>query len=211
MDTIPSFSAGAACQAAWRQSLPGLAVRNGFVTRGMLATALVHLAYLATTTEETRESYQKMAAAQMNAAMDQYRLEVQNVSNENADALFAFASMLTILVLSTSANECFLTLKAPSTDENPCDYKAKLTSSMVHTICRVFRSIRGVLVILIPCWNHLQSGPLQPIVRRDWWPAGRPRDRKKIFKMTRDFVNWRTCGQDLIEPMTTLLTPFALF
>lgn len=178
-DTIPSYCAGAACQAAWRNALPDLAAKYSFVTRGMLAVGLLHVSHLATTTEETRESYQKKAATQMNAAMDQYRTEIQHISTEKAGALFAFASMMTLFVLSTSASECSLTLNAFRPDANQYGHRDKITSNMLHTVCRVFRSIRGVLVILVPCWSHLQSGPLKLVVLRDW-PAAIPETENDI-------------------------------
>jgi hypothetical protein len=42
---------------------------------------------------------------------------------------------------------------------------------MSQLICRIFRSMRGVLVILVPCYHHIRSGILEPILERDWRPA----------------------------------------
>ena len=168
--TIPSFAPGAAPQSAWRKAFPDLACKYSFVTNAMLAAGFLHLSHLVTT-KEIRNSHQNTAATQINAGMVQYRLEVQHVTPENSEALFAFSTILTIFVLSTAATECALNLEAIRTEDDNCAHRVELISNAVHTICRVFRSMRGVLVILIPCWDHLRSGPLQVIVQREWWPA----------------------------------------
>ncbi|RAR08910.1 c6 transcription factor [Stemphylium lycopersici] len=177
--TIPSFAPGAASQSAWRKTLPDLACKHSFVTNAMLAAGFLHLSHLATT-KEIRNSYQNTAAIQMNAGMAQYRLEVQHVTTENSEALFAFSTILTIFVLSTAATECALNLEIMRTEDYNRTHRVELMSNAVHTICRVFRSMRGVLVILIPCWDHLRSGPLQVIVQREWWPAAIPVTEEEI-------------------------------
>jgi hypothetical protein len=173
VNTIPTFSSGIESQVAWRAVLPILAGKYRFVTHGMLAVASLHLAYLAGT-EHERSVYQDIAAAQMNEGTHGYRSEVKEVTIENAEALFAFSTTMTVFVLSTATAECELVLKGIRTGDKVPDQQAVSTSSLVQLICRIFHSIRGALVILVPCWSHLCRGTLRPIVERSWWPVASP-------------------------------------
>jgi hypothetical protein len=165
--------------------LPSLAAKHGFVIHGMLAAASLHLAHISRTGEE-RHVYQQTAAAQMNIGMSGYSTEIQEITTENAEALFAFSTIMTVLSLSTAATECELTLKTIRAAGNGADRNVALNSSLVHTVCSIFRSIRGILVILVPCWERLCRGTLQPIFQRSWWPHPVPvtpdeiRDDQKI-------------------------------
>jgi hypothetical protein len=151
----------------------------------MLAAASLHLAHISRTGEE-RHVYQQTAAAQMNIGMSGYSTEIQEITTENAEALFAFSTIMTVLSLSTAATECELTLKTIRAAGNGADRNVALNSSLVHTVCSIFRSIRGILVILVPCWERLCRGTLQPIFQRSWWPHPVPvtpdeiRDDQKI-------------------------------
>ena len=121
----------------------------------------------------------------MNEGMRGYHPEVQEISTENAEALFVSSTTMTVFTLSTAATECELMLNAiRESDKNGLDHQVLTTSSLVQTICRPFYSIRGVLVILVPCWEHLSRG-------------------------TKSFVVWRRCGQDPEEHMTNPSIHFA--
>jgi hypothetical protein len=171
--TIPTICSGVPSQTAWRVILPSLAAKYTFLTHGMLAAASLHLAHLASTKQELDE-YEQIAAAQMNEGMSGYRIQIQNISTENADALFAFSTTMTVFTLSTAATDCGLMLKVIRNSDSALDQQAATTSSLVQSICRVFHSIRGVLVILVPCWEHLSRGVLGVVVERPWWPGTFP-------------------------------------
>jgi hypothetical protein len=40
--------------------------------------------------------------------------------------------------------------------------------------------MRGVLVILVPCYHFLRSGVFEPVLERDWWPAPIPVTAEEI-------------------------------
>ncbi|KAF2845665.1 hypothetical protein T440DRAFT_258828 [Plenodomus tracheiphilus IPT5] len=171
--TIPTLTSRAEAQAAWRSALPNLATRYNFVTHGMLATAALHLTCL-DPDEEDLETYGTIAAIQLNIGMVHYRSEVQDVTTANAEALFAFSTMVTMFVLRTAGDECRATLDLMTSPASPRTHSSTSISDLTHTVCRIFRSLRGVLVILVPCWEQIQGGLLQSVVRRDWWPQPIP-------------------------------------
>ena len=75
----------------------------------------------------------------MNEGMRGYSAEVQEISTENAKALFASSTTMTVFTLSTAATECKLMLNAiRESDKNGLDQQVLTTSSPVQTICRPF-------------------------------------------------------------------------
>lgn len=172
-NTIPTLSSGLAAQAAWREALPALASSHIFVMHGILAIGSLHLARLAETKTE-RETYEGIAATQMNLGMTKYRIEVQNVTTENAEALFAFSTNLTTFVFRTAGTECETSLSLMRTADNSTEVVPALVQTLSDAVLRIFRSIRGVLVIIVPCWDHIQGGTLRPVLEREWWPPHVP-------------------------------------
>jgi len=168
--TVPTVSPGKAAQMAWREALPSLATHYAFVLHGIIAVGCLHLS-TATGMVSEKDSYLDIAATQMNTGMAEYQLEVQKVTTTNAEALFAFSAMVTTFVLFTTATECRQTLEALETSYGPAEHRQEIVSTMAQLICRTFRSMRGVLVILVPCYHHIRSGKLEPMLERDWWPA----------------------------------------
>ncbi|KAI8932926.1 hypothetical protein NX059_010397 [Plenodomus lindquistii] len=139
----------------------------------MLAAAALHMSCFSQTKED-QEALREIAATQMNTGMEQYRSEVRNVTTTNAEALFAFSAMITTYVLRTAGDECKAALQSMTGSESLQRINDVSISSLSHTLCGVFRSMRGVLVIWVPCLEQIQRGPLQPVVRRDWWPQPVP-------------------------------------
>jgi hypothetical protein len=169
-ETVLTISPGKASQMAWRDILPSLALSYPFVLNGMLAVGCLHLSTTAGM-EPERDIYQDIAATQMNIGMTQYQTEVQTVTTTNAEALFAFATMVTTFVFFTTTAECREALTSLSGTESSVELRNETTTVVSQSICRVFRSMRGVLVILVPCYHHIRGGKLEPIIERDWWPA----------------------------------------
>lgn len=170
--TVPTISVGSGSYAAWRETIPLIAHKT-YVLHGVLAVGSLHLSTLTNIPSE-REAYQNMAANQMNVRIAQYREDVQNVSTTNAEALFAFSTMFTVFVHSTSKLERRTAFELlDKTDLSAKDRRTAI-SELAQCICRIFRSIRGVLLILVPCWHHIRHGSFGPVVERDWWPAPIP-------------------------------------
>jgi hypothetical protein len=171
--TIKTFSPGTAADEAWRQALPALITHHRYVLNGVLAVGCLHLATL-TKDASQKEDYQDIAATQMNHGMIEYRSEVQNVATGNAEALFAFSTTITTFILCTAGTECRVALESLKETQISKEQHQRIVSSTTESICRIFRAIRGCLVILVPCYHHIRSGILGPVVERDWWPAHIP-------------------------------------
>jgi hypothetical protein len=62
-------------------------------------------------------------------------------------------------------------------------------------MCSIFRSIRGVLVMLVPCWEHLCRGTLQPIVQHSWWPSSVSEEIRNDQKFRHLETMWFTPGR----------------
>jgi hypothetical protein len=143
------------------------------VLNGILAVGCLHFSTLPSVAAE-RDDYQDMAAKQMNIGISQYRTEVQNITPSNAEALFAFSTMITTFVLSTAGAECRAAMTLLKATGVSVEHRKEYVSNLMHSVTRIFRSIRGVLVILVPCYNHIRDGKFKPVLERDWWPAPIP-------------------------------------
>ncbi|KAH8731643.1 hypothetical protein GQ44DRAFT_604846 [Phaeosphaeriaceae sp. PMI808] len=171
--TISTLSPGESSRLAWCEILPDLATQERYVLHGILAVGCLHLSILAPAAP-AKDDYQDLAATQMNIGMAQYRLEIKEVKLSNAEPLFAFSTMITTFVLSTAGTECKTTLEPLRKARLSSDQYEEHLSTLVQSISRIFRAIRGVLVILVPCYHHLRAGKLKPVLERDWWPLPVP-------------------------------------
>ncbi|KAH7080877.1 hypothetical protein FB567DRAFT_448973 [Paraphoma chrysanthemicola] len=177
--TIATLSPGTAAQNAWHEALPRLAARDRFVLNGILAVGYLHASTLVDAAP-VRESYRDIAATQMNIGMIQYRTELQSVTTKNAESLFAFQTMITTFVFFTSNIECKETLAPLRGHHMSGEQRKAICSALILSVCRTFRSMRGVLVILVPCYHFLRSGVFEPVLERDWWPAPIPVTAEEI-------------------------------
>lgn len=171
--TVPTLTPGTVSHVAWCEILPSLATHHSFVLNGILAVGCLHLSKFASVASE-KDDYQDIAAKQMNTGMARYRVEVQKTTTSNAEALFAFSTMITTFVLSTAGAEGKDTIERLKETESSVEHREELVSILVHSVCRTLRSIRGVLVILVPAYGHIRSGKLKPVLERDWWPSPIP-------------------------------------
>lgn len=152
---------------------------HGFVLHGALAISCLHLSRLADTQGKV-EQYQEWAATQMNLGMVGYSKELDHIGVNNAEVLLTFSTTLTTFTNYTAALECREALNKIRHAGVSHNDSSDLTSKSVDAICRTFRSIRGVLVILVPCWHQLKAGMLEPVVDRDWWPPHVPTTPKEL-------------------------------
>jgi hypothetical protein len=217
--TIPTFSPVKASDTAWREALPLLAAQHSFLLNGILAVGSLHLSTVSNEISE-RDEYQGIAAMQMNAGVTQYRIEVQSITTSNAEALFAFSAMTTTFVLATTSTECQAALKSLAKTDTSQEHHQEIVSFLVASMCRIFRTIRGVLVIVVPYYYHICSGKLEPVMDRSWWPPMIPitaeeieQDQKlrSLEKMwSRPGKTYEYCFDALREALKTLREASAL-
>jgi hypothetical protein len=196
--TVPTLTPGKVSHAAWREVLPPLASDHHFVLNGILAVGCLHYSELSSRAAAEKGDLQDAAAKQMNIGMSQYRTEIQDITTSNAEALFAFSTMITTFVLSTAGAECRSAIERIRVTSPPGEHREETISTLVQSVCRTFRSIRGVLVILVPCYHHIRSGKLEAILERDWWPAPIPvtaEEKEQDQKLRRLEEMWSQPGK----------------
>ena len=157
-------------KAAWQSHVPSLAQGHDFLVNCVLSVASLHLGRL----HEGQENKQRMnaiAASRMNKALTKYRPELENITKENAAALFASSTLTAVYLFRTSALD-IENLRAsipPDTLVPPPEIVNKMLSCALRTIW----GLRGPLAVLLSGWNWVMSGEMRPVAARKWWPLSR--------------------------------------
>ena len=168
-ETSATIASDPLAQAAWCAAVPQLTSSHAFLLKGIFAVTALHLSRNVTA-EKERSHLQAIAAAQMNTGLIRYRDTISNVTAENADALFLFSVTATSFTILATAEECHSLLQSISADNQDSASRDASIVALVHSIITSLRCIRGVRVILVPCWHHISNGILSSVVNRDWWP-----------------------------------------
>ncbi|KAF2010879.1 hypothetical protein BU24DRAFT_427075 [Aaosphaeria arxii CBS 175.79] len=161
-------------QIAWLNAIPVLCTQHRFVLYGMLALSSLHLSHISEAGSTEKDAYHVTAVEQMSRGISKFQLALKSVNEENADALFAFSATLAAYTIATTGeayDELKDTLAAATLQQS-----AKSLDCLTMPMVRMLRALRGQLVILVPCWYHLQQGILSPLANRDWWPPAVPAD-----------------------------------
>ncbi|KAJ8112022.1 hypothetical protein OPT61_g5516 [Boeremia exigua] len=161
---------GMASQQAWCTAIPDLALKHDFVVHGALAIAALHASTISEAVE-AKESYQDMAALELNMGLRRYRDELREISSDNVEALFAFSTAISLYATFQARNEC---RNLVNSEPLPPAQTSLIVSGAVQIICRTLRTMRGSQVILVPGWRKLQDGPLRSVVQRESWSNAIP-------------------------------------
>lgn len=105
----------------------------------------------------------------MNKALAKYRSALENITEENAAALFASSTLTAVYLFRTSSLD-IQSLRASipqDTIEPPPDVVDKMMMCALRTIW----GLRGPLSVLMSGWNFVMSGKLHPVALREWWPT----------------------------------------
>ncbi|KAL3485011.1 hypothetical protein BJX62DRAFT_44214 [Aspergillus germanicus] len=103
--TAQSFKTDAETHHIWRTVMPTLAHEHSFVLYGVLACAAHHKAYLTHDKPELKQEYILRACAYQDAALPEFRIAIENVSEANCDAIIVFAYLLVVYSFADSRNE----------------------------------------------------------------------------------------------------------
>jgi hypothetical protein len=179
--TVSTIGHGTTVQQAWCSAIPSLALKHEFVAHGVLAITALHIS----TTLDSKESsrgYVKMAALELNMGLRKYMQELQRISHDNVEALFAFSTALSLCSTFQAIDDCRQLVLGSSKFALG---QTRLLHATLQIICHTLRTIRGAQVILVPGWSTLQGGPMRNIVERESWddpppvsPAHLHEDRK---------------------------------
>ena len=154
-------------KAAWQTYIPEMAQNHDFLTNCVLSVASLHLGRLHERSED-KKRMNTLAAARMNKALVRYRTELENITPQNAAALFASSTFTAVYLFRTSAID-IENLRAsipPDTIVPPPDIVDKMLSCALRTIW----GLRGPLTVLLSGWNWVVGSKMQPVTAREWWP-----------------------------------------
>ncbi|KAJ4288410.1 hypothetical protein N0V90_011645 [Kalmusia sp. IMI 367209] len=169
VDANAVFAAMIQLPAAWCAAVPELTARHLFVLQGTVAISALHLSRLAGT-EREKKHLRDIATLQMNTGLIRYREALANVTEANAESLLAFSVTTTAWILYTTADD-FKSLLHPANDIGKTLSQCLATvDSLVSYTSKILRTLRGVLVILVPCWHLIVNGVFADVAKRDWWP-----------------------------------------
>jgi hypothetical protein len=147
--------------------VPQLASRHQYVVHCVLSVASLHLNRLYETRED-KKAMMALSAVQMNKALAGFRMALENVTEENAAALFACATLTAVYFFRTSALDIeeireFIPYgtRVPSPQS---------VDALMNSILKTFHGIRGALTVLIPGWQWVTRGKMSPVCSRRWWP-----------------------------------------
>jgi hypothetical protein len=168
--TVATMGFGLTPHQAWCTIIPDLVLKQDFVIHGILAVAALHVS-TTVASKDLRKSYQDLVALELNAGLRPFMTEVQQVTSDNVEALFAFSAVISLFntyQATTEVQQIALSKQASAID--PASLQAVVTAAVQSTLIRL-RTLRGVQVILVPGWSKLQSGPLRVVIEREAWSA----------------------------------------
>jgi hypothetical protein len=137
------------------------------VVDGVFAVASLHLSYVKRG-EAEKAFYFNVAIDQLNKGLVQYRKELLNVTESSAEALFSFATIMSSWVVATVGEECKTIIHPLKNGEVSAPQREAATADLAFATARIFRCLRGVLLILTPFWNLIVKGIFGPITQKDW-------------------------------------------
>ncbi|KAF2442907.1 hypothetical protein P171DRAFT_433280 [Karstenula rhodostoma CBS 690.94] len=159
-------------RAAWCAAVPQLTAKHVFVLQGTVAISALHMSKHAET-ENEKKHFRDIATYQMSMGLIKYRQAIADVTEANAESLLAFSITTTAWVLYTTADD-FKTLLHPLKEMGQGLNRDHTVKALVTTTSKILRTLRGVLVILVPCWHLIVSGVFKDVAKRDWWPYAVP-------------------------------------
>lgn len=155
--------------AAWRQFVPQMLPHHQYLVHGVLSVAALDLARLRQSPE--KEELHRTAAEQMNRAISIFRVELDNINEKNASALFAHSTLTALYFFRTSSLDMQAARASitPGTTEPP----RQVVNEMIASFMRIMWGLRGALCVLKPGWNWVVGGELSALCNRKWWPKQR--------------------------------------
>jgi len=107
----------------------------------------------------------------MNAGLLHYRTALQHITKDNAEAVFAFSIVTKVFMLSNARDDTAALLQLLQHTNIAERQRQKAINELAYITARALRTMRGVMVVLVPFWFSFLKGPLGPTLNRDWWPS----------------------------------------
>ncbi len=130
----------------WTKTIPQMAYSCGFLMRGILAFAALHLAYL---NPNAKDRYIFIATSHQNLALPHFRTAAANANAENCHAVLVFSKLVLV------QNCAIMQLNSQSVD---------METSSDDRIVEFLRLMRGGCALLNTTWHMLTTGPIQALL-----------------------------------------------
>ncbi|PSN75055.1 hypothetical protein BS50DRAFT_31807 [Corynespora cassiicola Philippines] len=166
-------------KAALPRIVSRLAKGHPFILQGIFAVTSLHLSRFSSV-ESEQHAYYSIAQDQMGNGLVEYRKAIQNLNDDNAEALFIFSATINSFTTLAYADECKATIQSIQTGRLSSKQHEEKVDSLVHATTRLMRCLHGVLNILVPHWEQLLSSEASPILQKDWWPHPIPTTTQAI-------------------------------
>jgi hypothetical protein len=177
--TSGTLSVGATGRSTWATALPQVAKSHPFVLDGIIAVTSLHLSRCLGFESERRINF-NIANDRLSKGLIHYRTGLRHVTEGNAEALFIFSIVITAWTLLTIGEDNKALLESTNAKSGLSNWHQDNTSKLLFATIQMLSCIRGVLIIIIPYWYRLETGPLEPMLNRNWWPQRVPVSPKAI-------------------------------
>ena len=148
--TYYDMGAGPLTRELWRTSIPELSFQHEFLKHGILACAALHLAHLNPT---ERRRYQMIAACHQARGLPPFRALVPNPTEENCNAILAFANLLVVHCFAAEEQDAEFFLLKGGGDGN-------LLSGMPDWL----EVVRGSCTMFSHVWGKMKTGLMRPLI-----------------------------------------------
>jgi hypothetical protein len=198
-------------KAAWQTYVPEMAHSHEFLTNCVLSVASLHLGRLHGS-KEAKKKMNTLAAERMNKALSKYRVELENVTERNAAALFASSTFTAVYLFRTSAIDIEnLRASIPPDVTTP---SPEIVDKMLSCALRTIWGLRGPLTVLLSGWSWVVGSKMHPVTARGWWPeyniSATPRAVLEDERLQEIEKLWMD-GEDPLEPHCVYLSQALLY
>lgn len=154
-ETASTLSDRPEVQDAWASTVVRLALTHTFLLQGILALSALHMASL---DKQNKNRLSIVAASKQDTALRGYRLEVEDITDENCDAVFAF-SFLAEYYIPASAGTAI----------NPS--ATFMEDNFFDAIVDWLRLCQGTSDIYKRKGHRIKDGPLKPLLWNEFLAA----------------------------------------
>ncbi|KAJ5391520.1 fungal specific transcription factor domain-containing protein [Penicillium cosmopolitanum] len=140
-----TFVANKKTENVWIEVVPGLTCDNKFLLQGMLACTALHMAH---SNPAERQKYTLRGCSHQEAAIPEFRKAIESPTEDNCDAIMAFAYLLVVYSLATDLEQ----------SNNPLLIIDASPSDTQQIIPPWLHFIRTGCYMLKDVWHRIESG-----------------------------------------------------
>jgi hypothetical protein len=141
----------------WQTVFPEIAYEHSYVMQGLLSLAALHVAYLH---PAGRRTHLHIAAHHHTLALSGLREDMNSICPENADAVFASATLMFLYAFTTFSK------LSDEIEEDGADTGVRKSRILGADWIPL---VHGVHVVIGPTYEYLQAGPLRSTLSVQHW------------------------------------------